>query len=84
MSGPTFETLYRGKLWRFALSIFEGQPRLAIWAHYQDRDTGEWKPCGGKRETPGCIVPADRVDELAAAVNSIAAELRTSSGPDLP
>ena len=79
MSGPTFEILYRGKLWRVALSTFEGQERLAIWAHYQDRETGEWKPCGGKREAPGCIVPPERVDELAGAVSSIAAQLRSSA-----
>ena len=76
MSGAAFEIVYRGKLWRLSSSAFEGKWRLAIWAHYQDLETGEWKACGGKRDAPGCIVPADRVDELAAAVSFIAAQLR--------
>ena len=77
MSGPAFEIHYRDKLWRLSVSTFRGEPRLAIWAHYQVRATGEWKPCGGNREAPGCIVPADRVDELAEAVSAIAAHLRS-------
>ena len=77
MSGPVFEIVYRDKLWRFALSTFRGESRLAIWAHYQAQATGEWKPCKGGRETAGCIVPLDRVDELAEAVNAIAAQLRS-------
>ena len=80
MSGPVFEAVYRGRLWRVSLSTFRGKPRLAIWAHYQDDQTGEWKPCGGKREAPGCIVPADRVDELAEAMSGIAAHLRSNAG----
>lgn len=77
MSGPAFEIVYRDKLWRLSVSTFRGESRLAIWAHYQVRATGEWKPCGGNRESPGCIVPVDRVDELAEAVNAIAAHLRS-------
>jgi len=80
MSGPAFEIVYRGKLWRLSSSAFEGKWRLAIWAHYQDFETGEWKPCGGKGAVPGCIVPADRVDEFAAVVSGIAAQLRSRRG----
>ena len=80
MSSPFFEIVYRDKLWRFSVSTFRGESRLAIWAHYQVRATGEWKPCGGGRETPGCIVPLDRVDELAEAVDAIAAQLRSDRG----
>ena len=77
MSGPAFDVVYRGKLWRLSVSTFRGKPRLAIWPHYQDWQTGDWKPCGGKRESPGCIVPVDRVDELAETLCSIAAQLRS-------
>ena len=80
MSGPTFEIVYRDKLWRLSVSTFRGESRLAIWAHYQVRATGEWKPCGGNRESPGCIVPIDRVDELADTVSAIAAHLRSQRG----
>jgi len=80
MSGPAFEAIYRGKLWRLSVSTFRGKPRFSIWAHYQDGQTGEWKPCGGKSDAPGCIVPVDRVDELAEAVNAIAKQLRSSGG----
>jgi hypothetical protein len=80
MSGPRFEIVYRDKLWRIALSEFGGEQRLSIWSHYRDGQSGEWLPCGGKREAPGCIVPADRVDELAEAVSSIAKQLRSISG----
>jgi hypothetical protein len=76
MSDPAFEAFYRGKLWRVSCSTFDGKRRLTIWAHYQDRETGEWKPCGGKRDAPGCIVPAHRVDELAETVSAIAKQLR--------
>lgn len=80
MSGPLFEIVYRDKLWRFSLSTFRGESRLTLWAHYQVRATGEWKPCKGGRETPGCIIPLDRVDELAQALNAIAAQLRFHPG----
>jgi len=80
MSGPVFEIVYRDKLWRLSVSTFRGESRLAIWAHYQIRATGEWKPCGGNRESPGCIVPVDRVDELAETVITIAAQLRSQRG----
>lgn len=80
MSGPTFEIVYRDKLWRISASSYEGNPRLTIWSHYRHRETGEWKPCGGRRDSPGCIVPADRLDELADTVRAIADELRTASG----
>ena len=80
MSGPVFEIVYRGKLWRLSVSTYRGESRLAIWAHYQVRATGEWKPCGGNRESPGCIVPVDRVDELAETVDAIAAHLRSQRG----
>jgi hypothetical protein len=77
MSGPGFEIVYRDKLWRLSVSTFRGETRLAIWAHYQVRSTGEWKPCGGNRESPGCIIPLDRAEELAEAVNAIVAQLRS-------
>ena len=76
MNGVVFEVIYRDKLWRISVSDFKGERRLSFWSHYRDSKTGEWKACGGKRDAPGCIVPADRVDELAAAVSSIAAQLR--------
>ena len=80
MSIAAFEIIYRDKLWRIGLSEYGGEQRLSIWSHYRDRQTGDWLPCGGKRDAPGCIVPADRVDELANAVSSIAQQLRSSSG----
>ena len=58
------------------MTTYKGKERLSIWAHYQVAATGEWKPCGGNREA-GCIVPVDRVDELAEVVNAIAAHLRS-------
>ena len=80
MSGASFEIVYRDKLWRIGLSEYGGEQRLSIWSHYRDRQTGDWLPCGGKRDAPGCIVPADRLDELAEAVSSMAGQLRSSSG----
>ena len=80
MSGSLFEIVYRDKLWRIGLSEYGGEQRLSIWSHYRDRQSGDWLPCGGKRDAPGCIVPADRVDELADAVTSIAKQLRSGSG----
>ena len=77
MSSSTFEIIYRDKLWRIGLSEYGGEHRLSIWSHYRDRQSGDWLPCGGKRENPGCIVPADRVDELAEAVTSMAQQLRS-------
>lgn len=79
MSSPTFEIVYRDKLWRVSWTTYDGSPRLTIWSHYWHRETGDWKPCGGKRDSPGCIVPADRVDELVEAVTAIAAELRAGN-----
>jgi hypothetical protein len=78
MSGPLFEIVYREKLWRIAVSEFGGEQRLSISSHYRDRQTGDWLPCGGKRDAPGCIVPADRVGELAEAIALIAEQLRSS------
>jgi len=78
MSGPLFEIVYREKLWRIAVSEFGGEQRLSIWSHYRGRQTGDWLPCGGKRDAPGCIVPADRVGELAEAIALIAEQLRSS------
>jgi hypothetical protein len=78
MSCPVFEAEYRGKLWRVSVSEYRGERRLAIWAHYQDRETGEWKPCGGQRESPGFIVPAERQPELEAAIMAIGAQLRST------
>ena len=80
MSSPSFEIVYRDKLWRIGLSEYAGEQRLSIWSHYRDRQSGDWLPCGGKRDSPGCIVPADRVAELAEAVGSIAEQLRSRSG----
>jgi hypothetical protein len=80
MSGPVFEIVYRDKLWRITLSEYAGEQRVSIWAHYRDRQTGDWLPCGGKRDAPGCIVPADQVDDLAEAVRSMAKQLRSTSG----
>lgn len=82
MSGPLFEIIYRDKLWRIALSEYGGAQRLSIWSHYRDRQSGDWLPCGGKRDAPGCIVPADRVDEFAEAVTSMAKQLRSTSGSE--
>jgi hypothetical protein len=80
MSASLFEIVYRDKLWRIGLSEYGGEQRLSIWSHYRDRLSRDWLPCGGKRDAPGCIVPADRVDELADAVTSIAEQLRSGSG----
>lgn len=79
MSGSVFEIIYRDKLWRVSSSTYDGSPRLTFWAHYRHRETGDWKPCGGKRDAPGCIVPADRVEEFAEAVVAIAAELKADA-----
>lgn len=80
MSGPLFEIVYRDKLWRIGLSEYRGEQRLSIWSHYRDRQSGDWLPCGGKRDAPGCIVPADRVGELASTLSEMAAQLRSTSG----
>ena len=77
MCVAVFESVYRDKLWHIGLSEYRGQTRLSIWAHYQDRESGDWRPCGGRREANGCIVPADRVDELAAALGAMADKLRS-------
>jgi len=82
MSGPVFESVYRDKLWRISLSDFGGERRLSIWSHYRDQESGDWRPCGGKRDAPGCIVPADRLDELAEVVNSMAQQLRSGGSTD--
>lgn len=72
-----FEISYRDRLWRFALSDYNGQERLTVWQHYRDRETGIWKPCGGKcrcgavRESPGFIVPLERFAELLEALSAI-------------
>jgi hypothetical protein len=80
MSGSLFEIVYRDKLWRIGLSEYGGEQRLSIWSNYRDRQSGDWLPCGGKRDAPGCIVPADRVGELAAALSDMAAQLRSTDG----
>jgi hypothetical protein len=80
MNGAAFEAVYRGKLWRISVSEFQGQQRLSIWAHYQDHQTGEWRPCGGKKDAPGFIVPIDRHPELEAAIVAIGVQLRSASG----
>lgn len=79
MSGPVFETVYRDKLWRVSLSEYRGERRLSIWSHYKDRETGEWKPCGGKREAPGFIVPPEEADDLQATLTALADELRSQA-----
>ena len=79
MSDPLFEVVYRDKLWRIALSEYRGETRLSIWAHYQDRHRGDWRPCGGRREANGCIVPVERLDELTEALSNMAEQLRSGS-----
>ena len=79
MSDPIFENFYRDKLWRIGLSDFRGETRLSIWAHYRDRQSGDWRPCGGRGEANGCIVPVERLDELAEALTAMAEQLRSSS-----
>ena len=80
-----FEISYRDRLWRFALSDYNGQERLTVWQHYRDRETGIWKPCGGKcrcgavRESPGFIVPLERFPELLESLSVINRE-DTSDG----
>lgn len=76
MNAPVFERVYRNNLWRVCLSEYDGQRRVSIWSHYRDRESGEWRPCGGRREAPGFFVEPDSVDELAATLIAIAAELR--------
>jgi hypothetical protein len=72
-----FEIVYRDRLWRIALVEFKGEQRLSVWQHYQDRHTGEWKPCGGKcrcgaaRESAGFVVPPERYDELTDGLGAI-------------
>jgi hypothetical protein len=78
VSGPVFEIVYREKLWRVSVSDYRGDRRLTFWAHYRDAKTGEWRACGGKREAPGFIVPADRQPELEAAIVAMGAALRSS------
>ena len=79
MTLPTFENEYRGNLWRVEMSEYGGQRRLSVWSHYRDRQTGDWKPCGGKRECPGFIVEAENVGDFAATLAAIAAELQGSA-----
>jgi len=79
MSGPIFESVYREKLWRIQLCDYGGQRRLSVWSHYRERQTGDWRPCGGKRESPGFFVEAENVDELAATLAAIAAELQAQA-----
>ena len=82
MSGG-FELVYRSHLWRMAVSEYQGKPRLTIWAHYRDNETGEWKPCGSKGGlTPGCIVPADLADDFAASALALAQQLRSAVALD--
>jgi hypothetical protein len=72
-----FDIRYRDRLWRFALTQYKGEERLSIWQHYKHRETGEWKPCGGRcrcgavRESPGLIVPPERFGELLDGLASI-------------
>lgn len=80
MSASIFEIVYRDKLWRIGLSEYGGEERLSIWSHYRGRQSGDWLPCGGKRDAPGCIIPADRVGELATALSDMAAQLRCTNG----
>jgi hypothetical protein len=77
MSGPHFEEPYKGHLWRLSIVEYRGETRLAIWAYYPDRKTGEWKPCGGRRENPGFIIPVERQPDLEAAIVAIGEELRS-------
>jgi hypothetical protein len=72
-----FDIRYRDRLWRFALTQFNGDERLSIWQHYKHHETGEWRPCGGRcrcgavREAPGLIVPPERFGELLEGLASI-------------
>ena len=75
MSGPTFENVYKDKLWRIGMTEYRGHLRLAIWAYYLDRQTEDWRPCGGKGNTHGCIIPIERVQELSDVLAEIAAQL---------
>lgn len=79
MNAPVFESRYRDKLWRIELSEYGGKRRVSVWSHYQDSASGEWKPCGGKGNAPGFIVPSDRADELAETLAALAAQLRTKA-----
>jgi hypothetical protein len=79
MIGAVFEEPYKGQLWRLSIVEYKGAIRLAVWAHYQDRTTGEWKPCGGKRETPGFFIPLERQPDLEAAVVAIGEQLRSKT-----
>lgn len=80
MSAPVFEEPYKGHLWRLSVVEYKGAARLAVWAHYQDRETGEWRPCGGRRENPGFFIPLERQPELEAAVIAIGEQLRSRTG----
>lgn len=82
MSGAIFENVYRDKLWRIGLSEYRGETRLSIWAHYQDRQSGDWRPCGGRGEANGCIVPVERLDELAKALSDMAQHIRSKRRVD--
>jgi len=72
-----FEVRYKDHLWRFALTQYNGDQRLSVWQHYRHRETGEWRPCGGRcrcgavRESPGFIVPPERFGELLEGLASI-------------
>ena len=79
MTAPIFERIYRDKLWRVELSEYDGRRRVSIWSHYRDRETGGWKPCGGRRDAPGFFVEPDCVGELAETLSAIAAQLRASA-----
>lgn len=72
-----FEVDYRDRRWRFNQSVYGGQPRLSIWAHYRDRQTDAWRPCGGKcrcgaiRESAGLVVPLERVGDLIKGLGAL-------------
>lgn len=72
-----FEVRYRDRLWRFSLTTFNGNERLSVWQHYRDRESGEWKPCGGRcrcgvvRESPGFVISPDLFGDLLMALEPL-------------
>ena len=61
-----FEHSYRGNVWKFQVTEWNGQQRLNLWPWYQPSDGGDLRPGKG-----GFIIPFDRLPELIKSLQSI-------------